>query len=125
MATIANTYLPRHQTLYLALQRIYGIGPHMAHQLCDHMKVNPRCQVKTLTRNQFEKLSRLVAYSYIVGPKLKRMIHQDMSRWVAISSYRGFRYIQKLPVRGQRTHTNAQTCRRQIPSLQKARRKKK
>lgn len=124
MATIANTYLAQHQKLSIALQQIYGIGPHLASQICDRLGLNSHIKVSQLTRNQTERLSQLISQLYITGPKLNRIIRQDMARYISISCYRGFRYIQKLPVRGQRTHTNAQTSRRRIPSIQMTRGKK-
>lgn len=121
MTTIANTYLAQKQKVSIALQQIYGIGPYLAYQICDQLGFNPNLKIEQLNRNQVEQLSLIVSQSYTTGSKLKRTIQQDMSRLISISCYRGFRYIQKLPVRGQRTHTNAKTARKRIPTIARTR----
>lgn len=121
MTTIANTYLPQKQKVSIALQQIYGIGPYLSFQICDQLGFSSNLKIEQLNRNQIEQLSLLVSQSYTTGSKLKRSIQQDMSRLISISCYRGFRYIQKLPVRGQRTHTNAKTARKRMPVIGRTR----
>lgn len=114
MTTIANTYLPQKQKVSVALQQIYGIGHYLSSKICDQLGFSSNLKIEQLNRNQVEQLSLIVSQSYTTGSKLKRSVQQDMSRLISISCYRGFRYIQKLPVRGQRTHTNAKTARKRI-----------
>ena len=84
----------------------------LAHQIGDSLGFASTLKVQDLTAAQKEKLVRLVQRYYVTGSDLKRLVNQDIQRCVTIGSFKGFRFIQGLPVRGQRSHTNARSCRK-------------
>ena len=110
MARIAGVELPKNKVLKIALTYIYGIGPFFADEILKTSKVDPQKRVKELTEKEILALRDLVRAKVIEGD-LRRQINQNIRRLIDIGSRRGFRHKRKLPVRGQRTHTNARTRR--------------
>lgn len=96
------------QTLY-SLQYLYGVGPHVAAELCRKAGVNPTTRARDLTEDEVGRLAGLLERDYTVEGPLRRKVQQDISRLRDIKSYRGIRHRLGLPVRGQRTRTNART----------------
>ena len=94
-----------------ALTQIYGIGSFTANQVCDQLGLRSSLLVKHLNRAQLDQLARVINRFHVTGQELERVIQQDISRFVRISIYKGFRFTQGLPVRGQRTRTNGRTRR--------------
>ena len=111
MASILNTYLKEEKQLNIALCKIFGIGKNLSKQICDQLGVNETLCFNKLTESQIEQISQLLNQNYCVGVELKQNRRKTMQRLIRIASYRGFRHIQGLPTRGQRTHTNARNAR--------------
>jgi len=112
MVYILNQNLQDSQKIRIALQKVYGIGSFLAHQICDQLGFSQKALVKDLTSFQKDQLVRIFQNYYYSGSELQRMVDYDIKRLITIGSYRGFRHAASLPVRGQRTKTNAQTQRR-------------
>lgn len=112
MVYIFNTNIKNEKKINKALYKIYGIGKNLNLQICDLLGISSNIRVKQLKNLQIEDLIFLINQNYIFGSELKRKSRQNIKRLIKIASYRGFRHIQGLPVRGQRTHTNSQTIRK-------------
>lgn len=110
MARIAGVNLPSDKRMEIALTYIYGIGRHLSNHLLKKAGVSPDIRAKDLTMDQESSLRRLVE-SIAVEGDLRRKVQIDIKRLQDVNSYRGFRHKRKLPVRGQRTKTNARTKR--------------
>ncbi len=109
MARIAGVDLPREKRLEVALTYIYGIGRPLALKILRDAEVPPEVRVKDLTEDQSNKLRRVIEGSHRVEGDLKRQVSMDVKRLMDIGCYRGLRHRRGLPVRGQRTSTNART----------------
>ena len=109
MARIAGIDLPREKRIEIALTYIYGIGRTSATKILAEAGINPDIRVKDLTEEDEIKLSKVIADNYIVEGDLRREVAMDIKRLVEIGSFRGMRHRKGLPVRGQRSKTNART----------------
>ena len=109
MARIAGIDLPREKRIEIALTYIYGIGRTSATKILAETGINPDVRVKDLTEEDEIKLSKVIADNYTVEGDLRREVAMDIKRLVEIGSYRGMRHRKGLPVRGQRSKTNART----------------
>ncbi len=109
MARIAGVDLPREKRLEVALTYIYGIGRPSAQRILKEAEVAPEIRVKDLTEDQVNKLRRAIEGNYRVEGDLKRQVSMNVKRLMDIGCYRGLRHRRGLPVRGQRTSTNART----------------
>ena len=109
MARIAGIDLPREKRIEIALTYIYGIGRTSATKILAEAGINPDIRVKDLTEEDEIKLSKVIADNYLVEGDLRREVAMDIKRLVEIGSYRGMRHRKGLPVRGQRSKTNART----------------
>ena len=109
MARIAGIDLPREKRIEIALTYIYGIGRTSATKILAEAGINPDIRVKDLTEEDEIKLSKVIADNYTVEGDLRREVAMDIKRLVEIGSYRGMRHRKGLPVRGQRSKTNART----------------
>ena len=109
MARIAGIDLPREKRVEIALTYIYGIGRTSANKILAETGINPDTRVKDLTEDDEIKLSKVIADNYLVEGDLRREVAMDIKRLVEIGSYRGMRHRKGLPVRGQRSKTNART----------------
>ncbi len=108
MARIAGVNIPNHQHAEIALTAIYGIGRARARAICDAGGVKPSVKIKDLSDAQMDKLRELVA-RYTVEGDLRREVTMSIKRLMDLGCYRGVRHRRGLPVRGQRTRTNART----------------
>ncbi len=108
MARIAGVNIPNQQHAWVALTAIYGIGRSTALQICAIAGIVPSTKIKELTDAQMEKLREQVA-KYTVEGDLRREVSMNIKRLMDLGSYRGSRHRRGLPVRGQRTRTNART----------------
>ncbi|MDI3261144.1 MAG: 30S ribosomal protein S13 [Sinobacteraceae bacterium] len=108
MARIAGVNVPANKHAVIALQAIYGIGPTRARRICDAARVNPAAPVKTLTEGELDRIRAEVA-KYTVEGDLRREVSMSIKRLMDMGCYRGLRHRRGLPVRGQRTRTNART----------------
>ena len=109
MARIAGIDLPREKRIEIALTYIYGIGRTSATKILAEAGINPDIRVKDLTEEDEIKLSKVIADNYTVEGDLRREVAMDIKRLVEIGSFRGMRHRKGLPVRGQRSKTNART----------------
>src|SRR5438046_1259487 len=108
MARIAGVDLPRRKAIAYALPYIYGIGLHTAKVICARINVPPDRKVDELSENDVKALRETIETFKVEGD-LRREVQQNIKRLMDLGSYRGLRHRRGLPVRGQRTHTNART----------------
>ena len=108
MARIAGINIPVNKHTVIALQAIYGIGNTRAHQICKAAQVAPEAKVRDLNEAQVDALRAEVG-KYIVEGDLRREVSMSIKRLMDLGCYRGLRHRRGLPVRGQRTRTNART----------------
>ena len=109
MARIAGVNLPNQKRLEIGLTYIYGIGPTSARKICATLDLSPDEKIKDLTDEEVTKLQRHIDDQYQVEGDLRRERQQAVKRLIEIGAYRGIRHRRGLPVRGQRTKTNART----------------
>lgn len=109
MARIAGVDLPREKRTEIALTRIFGIGHSLAKEICQKAKIPDNSRVQNLTEEQINKLRHVIEGDYKVEGELRTEITMNIKRLLDIGSYRGLRHRRGLPVRGQRTKTNART----------------
>ncbi|MDO5417374.1 MAG: 30S ribosomal protein S13 [Lachnospiraceae bacterium] len=109
MARIAGVDLPREKRVEIGLTYIYGIGRTSANRILADAGVNPDTRVKDLTDDEVKKLAEVIADSQVVEGDLRREIAMNIKRLQEIGCYRGIRHRKSLPVRGQKTKTNART----------------
>ncbi|CED90856.1 MULTISPECIES: 30S ribosomal protein S13 [Actinomyces] len=109
MARISGVDLPREKRVEVALTYIYGIGRTRAQKTLEATGVNPDTRVKDLTEDELVALRNHIDSSYQVEGDLRREVQADIRRKIEIGSYQGLRHRRHLPVRGQRTKTNART----------------
>ena len=109
MARIEGVDLPRNKRIEVALTYIFGIGPMRAHEILSSTKVSPDVRVKDMAETDANLLREYIAKNYKVEGDLRREIAMNIKRLMDIGCYRGLRHRQGLPVRGQRTKTNART----------------
>ena len=110
MARISGVDLPREKRIEIGLTYIYGIGRTSANRILTEAGVNPDTRVKDLTDDEVKKLATIIADSQTVEGDLRREIALNIKRLQEIGCYRGIRHRKSLPVRGQKTKTNARTC---------------
>ncbi len=108
MARIAGVNLPVQKHICIGLQSIYGIGRTRSKKVCVLAGVNPATKIKSLTESEVEKLRQEVA-KFTVEGDLRREVGMSIKRLIDLGCYRGMRHRRGLPVRGQRTRTNART----------------
>ncbi len=109
MARIAGVDIPREKRLEVALTYIFGVGLTTSQQICEATGVDPNTRVRDLTDEEVLKLRTWIDANLKVEGDLRRDVAQDIKRKMEIASYQGLRHRKGLPVRGQRTHTNART----------------
>ena len=109
MARIAGVDLPREKRLEVGLTYIFGVGRSRALQTCHALDIDPDTKVRDLTDDEVVKVRQFIDSNYRIEGDLRRETSQNIKRKVEIGSYQGIRHRRGLPVRGQRTHTNART----------------
>lgn len=109
MARIAGIDLPKEKRIEIGLTYIFGIGRTSATKILAEAKIDPNTRVKDLTEAEEAKLREIIGHSYTVEGDLRRDLAMDIKRLTEIGCYRGIRHRKGLPVRGQRTKTNART----------------
>ncbi len=109
MPRILGVDIPNDKHTVISLQYIYGIGPYLAGQLCERTGIDPDKRARDLTEDELAKLASLLDNEYTVEGQLRRQVQQNIARLRDIGCYRGLRHRKGLPVRGQRTRTNART----------------
>jgi small subunit ribosomal protein S13 len=111
MARIAGVDIPREKRVEVALTYIFGIGPTRSRQILVRTRVSPDTRVKDLTEEEVARLRETIDRSFKVEGDLRREVDMNIKRLIEINCYRGIRHRRNLPVRGQRTRTNARTRR--------------
>lgn len=127
MARIAGVDLPRDKRVEVALTYIYGIGLKSSQDILKQSEVSPDTRVKDLAEDEVARLREVIDKNYQVEGDLRREVQMNIKRLQEIQCYRGLRHRRNLPVRGQRTRTNARTkrgARKTVPGRRRARAKK-
>ncbi|MBV9183315.1 MAG: 30S ribosomal protein S13 [Acidobacteria bacterium] len=109
MARIAGVDLPRNKRSFIALTYIYGIGQPRTTRILEEAKVDPMKKVQDLGEDEVNRIRQVIEGEGLVEGDLRKEVSMSIKRLIEIGSYRGFRHRRNLPVRGQRTHTNART----------------
>jgi small subunit ribosomal protein S13 len=109
MARIAGIDLPRNKHTNIALTYIYGIGNPRAARILAEAKVDPAKKVQDLAEDEVNRIRQVIEAEGLVEGDLRKEVSMNIKRLIEIGSYRGYRHRRNLPVRGQRTHTNART----------------
>ncbi len=127
MARIAGVDLPRNKRVEIALTYITGIGPARSKEVIKEMKLDPAARTETLTEDQISQIRKFIESNYAVEGDLRRQVSSNIKRLMDLGAYRGLRHRRGLPVRGQRTSTNARTRKgpkgRQVTGKKKATKK--
>ena len=109
MARVVGVDLPREKRVETGLTRIFGVGTTRAREILAESGIQPDTRVRDLTDEEVSRLNAVVSSNYKVEGDLRREVAANIKRLMDINSYRGMRHKRGLPVRGQRTHTNART----------------
>ncbi|MCC5985149.1 MAG: 30S ribosomal protein S13 [Rhodobacteraceae bacterium] len=109
MARIAGVNIPTGKRVPIALTYIHGIGPAAANQIVETLKIDPTRRVNELSDDEVLSIREFIDANLTVEGDLRREVQMNIKRMMDIGNYRGLRHRRKLPVRGQRTHTNART----------------
>lgn len=111
MARISGVTIPDNKQIQISLRYVYGIGPKFSSDILATAKIDPTVRVKDLTDTEISRIQDIINDKYIVEGDLQRIVTGNIKRLRDINSYRGLRHKAGLPVRGQRTRTNARTKR--------------
>ena len=109
MPRVAGVDIPDNKPTWVSLQYIYGVGAKTAADICRKIGADPQTRAKELTEDQLSKIASVLDHDYLTEGQLRRQIQQNVARLRDIGCYRGLRHRRGLPVRGQRTKTNART----------------
>jgi len=109
VARIAGVNIPTQKRVLIGLRYIHGIGPAKAKEICDKVGIAPERRVNDLTDAEVIQIRETIDRDYIVEGDLRREVSMNIKRLMDLGCYRGLRHRKSLPVRGQRTHTNART----------------
>lgn len=109
MYNVFGVNLPFQKKIYISLQYIYGIGKYRSEVVCYRNNIDKNIITKNLSNSEFIKIRRFIDLFYCIEGHLKTQIFVNIKRLLDIKCYKGLRHKKKLPVRGQRTHTNART----------------
>ena len=109
MARIVGVEVPAEKKIGVALTYVYGIGRALSRTILKDLGLDSEARVKSLTDEELSRISSMIEKKFVVEGQLRRQISQNISRLKEIKCYRGTRHIKNLPVRGQRTRTNART----------------
>ena len=109
MPRVAGVDIPNDKPTVIALRYIYGIGPKFAEEICKKTGIDPAVRAKQLTEEELSKIASVLDSDYVIEGTLRRQVQQNIARLRDIACYRGLRHRRGLPVRGQRTKTNART----------------
>jgi small subunit ribosomal protein S13 len=109
MPRVVGVDIPAQKAIWIALTYVYGIGRHTSEEILKEAKVDKNAKAGKLTEDELSRITQIVERSYVTGGQLRRQIAQNIARLRDITCYRGIRHRKGLPVRGQRTRTNART----------------
>jgi len=117
MARVLGVELPNQKKVFVALRYIYGIGPTRADEILNNTEIDPDKRVKDLAEDEIRKITQFINDNYKIEGELKQEVQKNIKRLVEIGSYRGRRHRLGLPVRGQRSKTNARTRKGRKPGI--------
>ena len=109
MARIAGINIPQNKIVHVALTYIHGIGNKFSRNICEKLNISKNRRTNSLTEDEVLKIREFIDKNYKVEGDLRREVSLNIKRLIDLASYRGSRHKKKLPVRGQRTHSNART----------------
>ncbi len=110
MARIAGVNIPKEKRFVISLTYIYGIGATTANKICHKLKIDLGLRTHQMSEDKLSQVRSLIEKEYpVLEGDLRRKVSSDIKRLIDIGCYKGIRHVKKLPVRGQRTHTNART----------------
>jgi len=109
VARIAGVNIPTQKRVEIGLRYIHGIGPHTAHKIITQLAIDPARRVSDLTESEVIQIREVIDRDFLVEGDLRRDVAMNIKRLMDLGCYRGLRHRKNLPVRGQRTHTNART----------------
>ena len=109
MPRIVGVDIPGEKSIWIALTYVYGIGKYTSEQILKEAKIEKSKKASKLTEDELSRITQIIDRNYIVGGQLRRQTSQNIARLCDIGCYRGIRHKKNLPVRGQRTRTNART----------------
>ena len=109
MARIAGVNIPQNKIVHVALTYIHGIGNKFSRNICEKLNISENRRTNSLTEDEVLKIREFIDKNYKVEGDLRREVSLNIKRLIDLASYRGSRHKKKLPVRGQRTHSNART----------------
>ena len=109
MPRIVGVDIPNEKAIWIALTYVYGLGRHASEEILKEAKIDKNTKAGKLTEDELSRITQIIDRNYVVGGQLRRQITQNINRLRDINCYRGFRHRKGLPVRGQRTRTNART----------------
>ena len=109
MPRIAGVDIPGGKHIWVSLTYIHGIGPHLSKLVLEEAGIDPHMKADSLSEDEVSRIAGIIDRQYMIGGQLKRTEAQNIQRLMAIGCYRGIRHRRGMPVRGQRTKTNART----------------
>ena len=109
MPRIAGVDIPADKRIEISLQYIFGVGPYLARQVLKEVGIDPNVRAKNLNEDEVARIAGVIDRNYVVEGQLRRQVAQNIARLKEIGCYRGIRHRRGLPVRGQRTRSNART----------------
>jgi len=127
MARIGGVDIPNEKRIDISLRYIFGIGPKSAAVICDKTGIAPNTKTRDITDAELTRIREVLDHDFVIEGDLRREVRQNIQRLIEINCYRGIRHRRGLPVRGQRTKTNARTkrgARRTVAGKRKAASKK-
>ena len=110
MARIAGVNIPTEKQVWIALTYLYGVGPANTYKILAAAKIEPTRRVNSLSEDEISRIRNVIDADYMVEGDLRRQVSLNIKRLMDLNCYRGLRHRKGLPVRGQRTRTNARTC---------------
>ncbi len=112
MVYLFQTNIKDSKKINVGLRKIYGIGKTFSKKITEQLGMSHRVKISRLSNAQLQYITRVISNSFNIGSQVKQERNENIRRLIRISCYRGFRHVNRLPVRGQRTRDNAQTCRK-------------
>lgn len=109
MPRLVGVDIPNDKKVRIALTYVFGVGPRIAGEVLERTGIDPDKRAKDLTEDELSRIANMLDKSYVIEGQLRRQLQQNIGRLKKIGCYRGLRHIRGLPVRGQRTRTNART----------------
>jgi small subunit ribosomal protein S13 len=109
MVRIVGVDIPDNKPLSVSLRYLYGVGPSLSRKIIERLRLNPDMRANKLSADEVAKITALLQAEYTIEGDLRRQVQNDIKRLISIHCYRGSRHRAGLPVRGQRTRTNART----------------